>query len=41
MGEIGVLALRGLAGGSLVVVFALIGEVVRHSLRAGTLTADI
>jgi hypothetical protein len=35
MGDIGVLALRGLAGGTLVVVFALIGEVVRPKAFAG------
>jgi ABC-type spermidine/putrescine transport system permease subunit I len=35
MGEIGVLALRGLAGGALVVVFALIGEVVTPKAFSG------
>jgi len=30
--DIGVLALRGLAGGTLVVIFALIGEVVAAGL---------
>lgn len=35
MGNIGVLALRGLAGGVLVVVFALIGEVVSPKAFSG------
>ena len=39
MGEIGVLALRGLAGGSLVVVFALIGEVVSPKAFSGLFSA--
>jgi hypothetical protein len=39
MGELGVLALRGLAGGSLVVVFALIGEVVSPKAFSGLFSA--
>ena len=39
MGEIGVLALRGLAGGTLVLVFALIGEVVTPKAFAGLFSA--
>ena len=39
MGEIGVLALRGLAGGALVVVFALIGEVVSPKAFSGLFSA--
>ena len=35
MGDVGVLALRGLAGGTLVVVFALIGEVVAPKAFSG------
>lgn len=34
MGEVGVLALRGVVGGALVVVFALIGTVDSHSRAA-------
>jgi hypothetical protein len=39
LGDIGVLALRGLAGGALVVVFALIGEVVKPKAFAGLFSA--
>ena len=39
MGDIGVLALRGLAGGALVVVFALIGEVVTPKAFSGLFSA--
>ena len=39
MGEIGVLALRGLAGGALVVAFALIGEVVSPKAFSGLFSA--
>jgi hypothetical protein len=39
MGEIGVLALRGLAGGALVVIFALIGEVVTPKAFSGLFSA--
>ena len=39
MGEIGLLALRGLAGGSLVVVFALIGEVISPKAFSGLFSA--
>ena len=39
MSEIGVLALRGLIGGSLVVVFALISEVVKPKAFAGLFAA--
>jgi hypothetical protein len=35
MRDLGVLALRGLAGGGLVVVFALIGEIVRPKAFSG------
>jgi len=37
--EIGVLALRGLAGGALVVVFSLIGEVVTPKAFSGLFSA--
>jgi Protein of unknown function (DUF3147) len=37
--ELGALALRGLAGGALVVVFALIGEVVTPKVFAGLFAA--
>jgi len=39
MSDIGVLALRGLAGGALVVVFALIGEVVTPKVFSGLFSA--
>jgi hypothetical protein len=39
LGDVGVLALRGLAGGALVVVFALIGEVVTPKAFAGLFSA--
>jgi hypothetical protein len=39
LGDIGVLALRGLAGGALVVVFALIGEVVKPKAFSGLFSA--
>ena len=39
MSDIGVLALRGLAGGALVVVFALIGEVVTPKAFSGLFSA--
>jgi hypothetical protein len=39
MGDIGVLALRGLAGGALVVIFALIGQVVSPKAFAGLFSA--
>jgi hypothetical protein len=39
LGDIGVLALRGLAGGALVVVFAMIGEVVKPKAFSGLFSA--
>ena len=39
LGDIGVLALRGLVGGALVVVFALIGEVVKPKAFSGLFSA--
>jgi Protein of unknown function (DUF3147) len=39
MGQIGMLALRGLAGGTLVVIFALIGEAVSPKAFAGLFSA--
>ena len=39
MEEVGVLALRGLAGGALVVVFALIGTVVKPKAFSGLFSA--
>ena len=39
MGDVGVLALRGLAGGVLVVVFALVGEVVTPKAFSGLFSA--
>jgi hypothetical protein len=39
VGDIGVLALRGLAGGALVVVFALIGEAVTPKAFSGLFSA--
>lgn len=39
MGDLGLLALRGLAGGSLVVVFALIGEAVNPKTFSGLFSA--
>lgn len=39
MSEVGILALRGLAGGTLVVVFALISEVVKPKIFAGLFAA--
>jgi hypothetical protein len=39
MGDIGVLALRGLAGGALVVIFALIGEVATPKAFSGLFSA--
>jgi hypothetical protein len=39
VGDVGVLALRGLAGGILVVVFALIGEVVTPKAFSGLFSA--
>jgi hypothetical protein len=39
LGDIGVLALRGLAGGALVVVFALIGAVVKPKAFSGLFSA--
>ena len=39
MGDIAVLAVRGLAGGTLVVVFALIGEVVTPKAFSGLFSA--
>ncbi|MDP9073642.1 MAG: DUF3147 family protein [Actinomycetota bacterium] len=39
MSDIGVIALRGLAGGTLVVVFALIGEVVSPKAFSGLFAA--
>lgn len=39
MGEVGVLALRGLAGGTLVVIFALIGSAVKPKAFSGLFSA--
>lgn len=39
MAEVGVLALRGLAGGSLVVLFALVSETVKPKAFAGLFAA--
>lgn len=39
MGQIGLLALRGLAGGTLVVIFALIGEAVSPKAFSGLFSA--
>ncbi|MBV9207615.1 MAG: DUF3147 family protein [Actinobacteria bacterium] len=39
LSDLGVLALRGLAGGALVVVFALIGEIVKPKAFAGLFSA--
>lgn len=39
MGQVGVLALRGLAGGALVVAFSLLGELLRPKSFAGIFAA--
>jgi uncharacterized membrane protein (GlpM family) len=39
MGQVGVLALRGMAGGALVVVFSLLGELLRPKSFAGIFAA--
>lgn len=39
MGELGILAVRGLAGGTLVVVFALIGTVAKPKAFSGLFSA--
>jgi hypothetical protein len=39
MGQVGLLALRGLAGGTLVVIFALIGEAVSPKAFSGLFSA--